>query len=510
MRFKIRTLLAITAAVAVLIAIIVKPRVDAAAEVRAQRRLESEWELRVDDPGFLKLRYSKNEPPFTHHWSTWPARKLFGEKSVTRVQKLRFVSAKNKQPSLSDLSVFDFVTECEFNQMRGGSIQFDQETCKHIGQLTRLQKLVIGPPVIGGLVHLKSLPLKTLWCRGPGWTQTEFDAIGSIESLEILGLTTNKFSRENLAALAKLKNLQRLILRTGFNGGNTDGMICGLSELSQLPSLRAVNLVGDFGDQEMADLARLKQLTSIHIDGKGWAESDVQKLSQLENLKSFSCDYMNISVETYDLLVAAGIEVEHYGLTNAELSEEFFACRKIYYPIDLKKSCITASFTADSETCSVNMTVKAAPKPRHDWSAIQPPRIEFGFSFEGDWRKLVGSTQSYTSDWMDTDADRGIFYDGIFTGTNNHKVNFVSRDRNLFHVQWECRIGDSADDTYPVKIDAHIPLTQVRVYSQQNKISLEEAKQIVGKQFDLNDLEEPEYSPGSNSWIIFEMKENSE
>ena len=504
MRFKIRTLLAITAAAALLAAFIAKPRVDAAAEVRAQQRMESEWQLRVDEP----VLNSKNQPSFKHHWSTWPARKLFGEKSLTRVQKLRFASPKIKQPSLQDLSAFDFVIECEFNRMRRENIRFDQEACKHIGQLTRLQKLEIGPPVTGGLVHLKRLPLKTLRCRGPGWTQAEFDAIGSIESLEIVGLTTNKFSRENMAALAKLKNLQRLTLRTGFNGGNADGMICGLSELGQLPALRDLYLVGKFGDQEMADLAKLKLLTSIHVDGKGWPESDVQKLSQLENLKSVSFGYMNISVETYDLLVAAGIEVEHYGLTNAELSEEFFACRKIYYPIDLKKSSITASYDADSETYGINLTVKAAPKPRHEWSAIQPPRLEFGFSFEGDWRKLVGSTQSYTSDWMDVDADRGIFYDGIFKGTNNHKVKFISRDGNLFHVQWECRIGDSAEDSNAAEIDAHLPFTRIRLKSQQYKITLEEAKQIIGKQFDLNDLEAPEYY-GRNNSIIFKVKETS-
>ena len=271
-----------------------------------------------DVAGFPNSTNQQNATSVTPHWSTWPARKLFGEERLTRVQKLRFVRPKNKQPSLHDLSAFDFVIECEFHRMGRDNIQFDQKICKHIGQLTRLQKLQNGPPVTGGLIHLKRLPLRKLYCGGPAWTQTEFDAI---EPLEKVSLTTNRYSRENMAALAKLKNLQTLTLQTGFNGGNSDGMICGLSELSQSPALRSLNLVGKLGDQEMADLAKLKQLSSIYVDGKGWPESQVQKLNQLENLKTVSFGYMNISVETYDLLEAAGIEVEHYGLTNASYSK---------------------------------------------------------------------------------------------------------------------------------------------------------------------------------------------
>ena len=86
---------------------------------------------------------------------------------------------------------------------------------------------------------------------------------------------------------------------------------------------------------------------------------------------------------------------------------------------------------------------------------------------------------------------------------------FFSRDGACFRVQWECRVGDSADDSCPVKIDVHIPFTQVRVlYSQEDKITLEEAKQIVGKRFDLNDLEE--LVPGWGKGIIFKVKEKSE
>ena len=80
----------------------------------------------------------------------------------------------------------------------------------------------------------------------------------------------------------------------------------------------------------------------------------------------------------------------------------------------------------------------------------------------------------------------------------------------MFHIHWKCRVGDSAEDSYAVEINAHIPFTQVGLSSQQGKITLEEAKQIVGKQFDLSTLEAPEYFGRNNSRIIFKVKEESE
>ena len=80
--------------------------------------------------------------------------------------------------------------------------------------MSRLQILQIGPPVTAGLEHFSSLPLKTLHCGGPERPQEEFDAIGNIETLQLLDLTTNNFDAEKLGALANLKDLERLFVAT--------------------------------------------------------------------------------------------------------------------------------------------------------------------------------------------------------------------------------------------------------------------------------------------------------
>ena len=504
MRFKIRSLLITTALIAVLIAIFTKPYLDSTTESTALERMEKEWALLVDDAAFLGNKESLRR---ADHWTEWPARKLFGDQSMSRIRKLRIVGPKNKRPTFKDLAAFDYVTHCEFNYHRQQTYQLDSEACRYIGQIKNLQDLVLGPTLVDGLVHLRNLPLKRLICGGPDWTQAEFDAIGSIQSLEMIQLSTNRFEPANLAAFSNLNNLKHLVLTTGYNEDASVGTIQGLSEIASLPSLRNLTLFGRYGAGEIKTLTSMSQLTSISLRGASFHQTEIQNLRHIENLKYASFGHMDISVESYDILDAAGIEVEHYGLTGAELSKEYFAYNEIYYPADSKKSKITAWCSPDSDSCTINILVCAAPKPRHDWSANQPPQIEFyGFEFAGDWRELVGATKSVTTDWNDVDADQGNFYDGIHTGTNNHEIKFVSREGNMIRVKWSCRIGDSGADSVPGLIDAHIPFTTVYVSNRMGETTIEEAKQAVAKIFALQDFQEPVYSGRNNSLIAFEAK----
>jgi len=250
----------------------------------------------------------------------------------------------------------------------------------------------------------------------------------------------------------------------------------------------------------------MPQLEWIDISQFGEADSEIQKLAGNKNLKHVTFNHMDISAETYDVLTAAGIDVEHYGLTHDELSEEYLAYNEIFYPVVADKSEITFWLNENAES-SVMVSVSGGEKARHPWSANNPPGIDFyGFSFAGDWRDLEGVKKQFTTDWNDVDADMGNFYDGIHIGTNDHRFEFVSREGNRLRLKWNCRVGDSAEDSVDLEIDAHIPFTRVCLNNRSGDISLQKAKQIVAKQFDLNDFEEPTYWGNRNAVIRFEFK----
>ena len=182
MRFKIRTLFLLTLIAAVLVVTAMRPYVDAASESAALKSLQKDWEILVDAEAFLGK--TKGVPEMPGHWSHWPAKRLFGDESLKRIQKLRICSPKNAQPKLADLAAFDKVTHLEINQWVKQDVVLDANACKYIGKMASLHDLVIGPSLSNQLVDLTDLPLKKLSCRGRNWSQAQFEAIGAIQTLE--------------------------------------------------------------------------------------------------------------------------------------------------------------------------------------------------------------------------------------------------------------------------------------------------------------------------------------
>jgi len=204
LRFKIRTLLIITAIFAVLIGVVVKPYVDARAESRAIERLNEDWELLFLDASAVGR---KNTEPATVPWFQKPAYMLFGEERLSRVRKLRIVSPKTESPSLDGLAALDCVTHLEINNWLD-DVEFDANFCKCIAQMNGLRDLVIGPDSKTGLKHLCNLPLTRLNCYAWELDQEQFEAIGKIATLESIRVAMNKdVTEKNCAALANLKNL---------------------------------------------------------------------------------------------------------------------------------------------------------------------------------------------------------------------------------------------------------------------------------------------------------------
>lgn len=500
MRFKIKSLLLLTLLLAILIAFFVKPYTAAVAERNAIKALEKHWQILVDGNAALgKASWSPKpiDDGDQGAWYHWPATLIAGEESLKRLQYLRLVKPLGKELSLKPLSTMDKVSHLTFNLSRH---QLSDSDCRCIGRMSSLVSLEISCQASGGFEGWQRLPLKRLVIRGPDWEQEDFDAIGNIATLQFLQLDTTKITRENLGSLSKLKHLKTMCL---VSSRKKEG-IAGLDQLQSMPNLKSLTLIGDVAANEIDALSTNNNLDSISFYGGSPNDRIVRKLINNKNLKHATFDHMQISVETYDTLVNAGIEVEHYGLTGDELTENFFQYNQIYFPVDFEKSALIADVKPDSKSVTWTIDLSAAKKPRH--SALYPPNLDhYGFSFASDWRKLVGfKSVMKTEDWYD---ESGNFYDGIHMRTNDHVVEFVSRDANRFRMKWNCRVGDTPDDAIDCSIDTQIRFKQVIVQNYDKSITLEAAKSAVAKFFDLNDFSEPVFAGRNNVLILFKVKQ---
>ena len=79
----------LTTIAALFIVVIFRPYVVARAESSALKRLETDWSILLDEEAFLGR--DKSVPPLPDHWLHWPAKRLFGEKKLYRIQKLRML-----------------------------------------------------------------------------------------------------------------------------------------------------------------------------------------------------------------------------------------------------------------------------------------------------------------------------------------------------------------------------------------------------------------------------------
>ena len=498
LRYKIRTLLFLTLLCGLAVAIFARPYVDASAERQAILRLEKDWDILLDSEAKLGAWQNKKIPAKEEaSWVEMPARYFFGEKKLRRIKKLRIVSPLTPNPSLEPLSAINQITHLKFNRM---DFELTNENCKPIARLHELKILEFGCTVKSGFELLQRLPLTRLICYGRDWDQKQFEAIGNIDSLEMTQLINESsgFTTDNLAALSNLQELKHLCLMA-----KKDHSIDGIQELEAMSNLESVSLFGDLDEENCKALAANPNLKSAEFIGGKIYEQVFENLASSQGVRSASFGHMQISVQTYDALVEAGIEVEHYGLTGDELSENYFLYNEIYFPVNHEKSELTAYIKPDSDKVDWSISVAGAPKPRHE-SNFTPNLELYSFSFAGRWQELVGhQVRQPVEDWDDAS---GNFYDGIHVRANDHTIEFPSREGNQFHLVWECSVGDGPQEAIPCKVDTLINFKRVFVQNHNKKTSVEAAKQAVGLFFDLQDFEEPKLIGRNKRLFEFTLK----
>jgi len=363
--------------------------------------------------------------------------------------------------------------------------------------MPRLHELEIYGNIKSALGFLNDLPLTRLRCTCENWRQSDFTALSKIESLENLELIYTEFNASRLAEISKLSNLKQL--RMVSSKGKS---ITGLESLQQLPNLSHLTVCGDVSAAEMQAIAHNETLKYVSFESGSLDDVSVRQLAQNKSIGSVVFGHMQVSVDTYDALVEAGIGVEHNGITDDELSENYIQHNDIYYPIDHEKSAINAHLRPDASSVAWTIDAEAAEKPRHAWTVDYPTGLTlYEFSFDRDWRELVGQRKQIKS-------DDGIF-DSTFTGHEgafDHDLRFLSRNGNQFHIKWSCLVG-AYSDGHRTTVDAKLNFKTLFVKDlKEISASLDKAKAVAAKFFDLHDFCEPVFSKRYFNTIEFEVK----
>jgi hypothetical protein len=127
-------------------------------------------------------------------------------------------------------------------------------------------------------------------------------------------------------------------------------------------------------------------------------------------------------------------------------------------------------------------------------SGFSPPCLyanELTFDVR-DWRMIEGKV-------IQNEGDEGL---AAFVGidesflTSNNLIRFVSRRENLFRVEWECLADVYWDDDYssglPLQLSTEMPFIGVCIWwINADEKGLATAKELVGRHFDLDCLQEP-------------------
>jgi hypothetical protein len=110
-----------------------------------------------------------------------------------------------------------------------------------------------------------------------------------------------------------------------------------------------------------------------------------------------------------------------------------------------------------------------------------------------DWRMIEGKT-------VQNEGDDGLaaylcVHESVRTSSNS--IRFVSRRDNLFRIEWECLADANWDDDYssglPLRLNTEIAFVGVCIWwIKADDQGLATAKELVGRHFDLDCLQEPE------------------
>ena len=244
-----------------------------------------------------------------------------------------------------------------------------------------------------------------------------------------------------------------------------------------------------FGSDRVSTLRADKE-----VDFGDWKASDesIELVLQVPNLARASFGEDALTMAAFDRLTENGIEVSHWGLSDFTLSDNYVFVSQFHKldPDKLQLCGILWTAKSSVEYFVQGPTVDHKYASQHLLGTIQT--CEFGKGL--DWKQL--EMRQFKPQFTDGD-NHGNFYDGLHSRLDKHEIDIVSRDKNVFRLKW--RFNSEFGGASHAEFEA--PFNEIQIVKRSGIKSIAEAKEILSRQFDLSDFEEPIEDEGG--WLSY-------
>ncbi len=290
------------------------------------------------------------------------------------------------------------------------------------------------------------------------------------------------------------------------------GMVFGDEYLQRVSSIDVGVTRGTSGSLE--PLRQLKQLRHLTFDSQtdeAMLDDYVDTLVTIESLESISLFVDQINVASYQRLTAAGISIDHYGVRDFKLDDNYLYNDERFFPVDLENSSVWVGLAAGDPgvSFSIDVTTKD-PLPR--FSMPEPSFSTIIVTTVGRLHDIAGSGKVFKSKGEFNDGSN--YYDGIHQGLRNHALELISYADQKLHLKWKFEFEDSGPGPF---VDVELPVKKVVVAigSKEAKGKLVEeqsklAKELLSQHFDPDAFAAPVYSKSPDETVVrfsFKVKE---
>jgi len=189
-----------------------------------------------------------------------------------------------------------------------------------------------------------------------------------------------------------------------------------------------------------------------------------------------------------------------FGCTKKKyVSENSIKFGAFSFPIERDSSGITAQIDAHDGLVKWNIDVRAAESdsPPAEYEFARAPHMGVQISADSDMdlssldghEFRVGTVPARSKEL----PDAGHCYVGIHLLNYNHLVRFLKASRGHAAIRWSFDATETSSvDPIKVRVVAsELPLTEVSVWFENEEPSIERARSLAAKCFDLSDLGEP-------------------
>ena len=242
-----------------------------------------------------------------------------------------------------------------------------------------------------------------------------------------------------------------------------------LSSLAQIRHLKTVSFDGPVSTREIKMLSKLSGIRKINLVFASWEESIIPSLLKMRQLERVVLGRNPLTIAEFELFQAKGIGVDHCGLSDFELDDEFIKIAGKTYPVDPIKSRVGAFLEpSNPEKIQWHVFVNTA---EHKYSYKTPYYTSPMFPTADKWHEKQQLR-------FDFESKRQIKFDAEKSASPNvAKFDWISPKQ--VRIEWS--IEPESTETFEIK--ATLPFTTVYVNGKRDELNVEKAKGLVKKFF---------------------------